>query len=94
MPVPVVTREGIRMALTKPPVEPGAPPVEDIVAVSLPETLETPIAAIAPTPKDTETEPAMADTQQAEKFKSPPPPVPPPSSSIPPAITDLDDPDD
>lgn len=63
------------------------PPVEPLA--SLPETIETPVAALA---KDAETEPALADTQPADKFKSPPPP--PASSSIPPVSHDVDEDDE
>lgn len=65
--------------------EPATPPVEPLA--SLPETIETPIASPVAL-KDVETEPALADTQPADRFKSPPPA---PSSSIPPVARDIDE---
>ena len=67
----------------RPPRAPRTP--DDASLPSLPITSEMPAAAAV------ETEPALADTQSSDKFKSPPPPA---SSSIPAAPADLDEGED
>lgn len=65
-----------------------APPsrsLQPAAETHLPETLETPVAPVVPS--TVETEPQLADTQQADKFKSPPPP----SSSMPADVTEIED---
>lgn len=61
MPMPVVTREGIRSAMTSPPLQPSAPPdpLSDTNENLTSESIGAPIDPIA-------------DTQASKSYKSPP----------------------